>query len=86
MPTTRSAIPPALFTHSIQRPLFGSETEVAAMTQKRTPMPSAKVNSMAEPRTTLPSIATQPSMPARNGPVQGAAVKPPTIPIAKAPP
>ncbi len=54
MPTTMRAMPPKLLTHSIQRPLRGSDTDVAARIQNSTPMPSANANSIVAPTTGLP--------------------------------
>src|SRR6185503_15843619 len=79
-------MPPIDLTASIQRPLFGSDSAKPASTQNRMPIPIAYVNSSEPPPTTLPVVDTNASKPARNGPVHGAAIKPPTSPIANAPP
>ena len=49
-------------------------------------MPIAYVKSSEPPVTTLPDVETNKRSPARNGPVHGAAISPPTRPIANAPP
>ena len=43
------------------------------------------MNSSEPPPTTLREVATNVSRPSRNGPVHGAAIRPPTMPIANAP-
>src|SRR5438067_7276382 len=79
-------MPPPDFTASIHAPLFGSDCATAASTQNSTPMPIAYVNSSAPPPTALPVVDTNVKRPNRNGPVHGAAINPPTVPIANAPP
>src|SRR6476620_11148907 len=75
-----------LLTDSIQRPDFGSATEKPAMAKNSGPMPSAYVKRSEPPTATERVVATYASTEASTGPVHGAAMMPPTSPMAKAPP
>ena len=73
-------------TASIQAPDFGSRMEKPAIAQNGTPIPIAYVASKKKPVNAFRVVATNARMPARGGPVQGAAISPPTSPIRNAPP
>ncbi len=60
--------------------------ENPAIAQKGTPIPIAYVASKKKPVNAFRVVATNARMPARGGPVQGAAISPPTSPIRNAPP
>ena len=79
-------MPNTLLTASIQAPDFGSRIENPAIAQNGTPIPTAYVASRKKPANASRVVATNARMPASGGPVQGAAMSPPTSPIRNAPP
>ena len=79
-------MPKMLLTASIHAPDFGSAMANAAMAKKSTPMPSAYVKRSEPPTATERVVATNVSAETSVGPVHGAAMMPPTRPMANAPP
>src|SRR5262245_30769108 len=79
-------MPPIDFTASIHEPLLLRAGANAARTQQRRPMPIAEPHSIDGTIATLPVVEINAGRPVRDGPVHGAAMSPPTKPIANAPP
>lgn len=70
---------------SIQAPPLGKLTENEPAMKKGSPRPTANRNIAPAPSTMSFVVASQSTMPVKNGPVQGAAMRPITRPRMKAP-
>src|SRR5579872_1653175 len=79
-------MPNTLLTASIQPPERGSDIENPASAQNGRPKPTAYVDSSRNPYAASRVVATYARIAASGGPVQGAAMMPPTTPIRNAPP